>query len=199
MILVFVTSPSGPAALAPRSTARLCSYPARGSRTRFCSRSTVSTLCAKTSNPEFARCATADMSPWKSGVRHSARMSGRSSLSVRTVRAKCSAPPSGMSSRSTEVSTNPAPHSAPALACFRLHGIQGGVCAVLTAQKRHPRVQVSPRIMMWRCRCRRSSTRRGWGTWPPRTRWRARVRGHPPRSSCIARRRARADAARGAW
>ena len=66
---------------------------------------TVSMLCAYTSKPDLARCLTAARSPRKSGVRHSTRMSGRSPFSVLTVRAKCSAPPSGMSSLSTDVST----------------------------------------------------------------------------------------------
>ena len=67
------------------------------------------------------------------------------------MRAKCSAPPSGMSSRSTDVSTMyPTPHSAMALAVFSGSISSGGagVAAVLTAQKRHPRVHVSPRIMI---------------------------------------------------
>lgn len=95
----------GATSLAFLSTSNDCSYPARESRTRRWSLSTVSTLCAYTSSPERATLATASMSPRKSGVRHSTSVCGRSALSVRTVRAKCSLPPSGMSSRSTLVST----------------------------------------------------------------------------------------------
>ena len=91
------------------------------------------------------------MSPRKSGVRHSTKMWGARALMPRTVRAKWSAPPSGRSSRSTDVSTTyPTPHAATAAAvCSGSSGSGGaGVAAVLTAQKRQPRVQVSPSSMM---------------------------------------------------
>lgn len=83
---------------------------------RACKLATVSMLWANTSRPEDARLRTAAASPLKSGVKHSTRVEGRSCFSVRTVRAKCSEPPSGKSSLSTDVSTTyPTPHSA--IAC----------------------------------------------------------------------------------
>jgi hypothetical protein len=70
-----------------------------------CRLSTVSMLCAYTSRPERASICTAVRSPWKSGVRHSTSMLGFFALISCTVRAKWLAPPSGRSSRSTDVST----------------------------------------------------------------------------------------------
>ena len=56
----------------------------------------------------------------KSGVRHSMRVEGLRALSAPTVRAKWSAPPSGRSSRSTDVSTTyPTPQSATACGAGR--------------------------------------------------------------------------------
>lgn len=75
MILVFVMSPSL-AALATRSTSRLCRYLARGSRTNGVRDSTVSMLCAKTSSPDRATCWIASTLQAKSGVRASIRMCG---------------------------------------------------------------------------------------------------------------------------
>lgn len=66
--------------------------------TSLCNLLTVSMLWANTSSPDWARLATASMSPRKSGARHSTSMEGFSSLIRRTVLAKCSEPPSGRSS-----------------------------------------------------------------------------------------------------
>lgn len=80
-----------------------------------CRLATVSILWANTSSPLAARCFTASRSPWKSGVKHSTNISGLNSFNVLTVLAKCSEPPSGRSSRSTDVRTMyPTPHDATA-------------------------------------------------------------------------------------
>mmetsp|Transcript_20009 Transcript_20009/g.53282 ORF Transcript_20009/g.53282 Transcript_20009/m.53282 type:complete len:270 (+) Transcript_20009:2297-3106(+) len=147
--LVFVTSP-GTTSFARASTARLCAYPARRSRTAGCRRSTVSTLCAKTSRPDDATRSTPARSPVKSGVSASTMSSGCARLISRTVSEKCFAPPSGTSSRSTEVRTTYlSPHFAMASATLRgsLGSSGGGALEVLMLQKRQPRVQVSPMSM----------------------------------------------------
>merc|ERR1712118_395096 len=88
------------------------------------------------------------MSPLKSGVKHSTKMKGFSSLILLTVFAKWLDPPSSRSSLSTLVSTTyPTPHCAMALAVFSTSSAStaGGACDVLTAQNLHPRVHVSPK------------------------------------------------------
>mmetsp|Transcript_1107 Transcript_1107/g.2657 ORF Transcript_1107/g.2657 Transcript_1107/m.2657 type:complete len:209 (-) Transcript_1107:386-1012(-) len=88
MIELFVTT-SGLARFAASSTAIDSAYPARRSRTVFCSRSTVSMLCAYTSRPERATSATPSrpLLPLKSGVRHSMRIDGLRAFTRRTTRA----------------------------------------------------------------------------------------------------------------
>jgi hypothetical protein len=78
---------------------------ARGSRTGCVSRRTVSTFCANTSRPLSTTVSTSASTPWKSGVRASTAVSGQRALMARMQAAKCAAPPSGRSSRFTEVST----------------------------------------------------------------------------------------------
>src|SRR6266545_2691898 len=121
------------------------------SRTVDCRRRTVSTLWSKTSWPPPSTVRIASASPPKSGTSVSTRMSGFTALIDRTVCAKCAAPPSGRSSRSTEVSTTYV-RSNSAMACATLVGSSGSTAPCgfpdVTAQNRQPRVHVSPRSMI---------------------------------------------------
>ena len=80
----------------------------------------------------------------------STRHSGRASRRARIVAAKCAAPPSGRSSRATAVTTTKRrPMRAAASATRRGSSASGGASglALVTLQKRQPRVQRSPAIM----------------------------------------------------
>ena len=141
-----------PASFAQRRTFTLCSHEQRTSRMVRCRRGTTSTLCANTSGrPSRMSVSTSRRTPWKSPTRVSTRRSGLRSLMRRTVFATWAAPPSSRSSRSTMVITTYArPMPSRARAVFS--GSRGSVSPpgspVFTAQKRQPRVHVSPRIMM---------------------------------------------------
>jgi hypothetical protein len=107
MILVLVRI-SFPPAIAPflasSKTRKLCSNPALRSRTDGVHRSTVSTLCAKTSRPEVAtRWTVSAPLEAKSGVRASTRMEGAFCLILEMVDAMCAAPPSPRSNLSHEL------------------------------------------------------------------------------------------------
>ncbi|MNY51795.1 hypothetical protein D3C86_1874150 [compost metagenome] len=104
MIEVLVTT-LGAMRLTSESTLRLWAYWARRSRTLGVRRRTVSTLWATTSGPDSTTVRRALTSPWKSGIRTSTRTLGVRSLMARMTAAKWEAPPSGRSSRSTEVRT----------------------------------------------------------------------------------------------
>jgi len=69
--------------LACASTASVCSYEARGSRTGCVRRFTVSTFCANTSSPESTTVSTSCMTPWKSGVNASTDTCGVRRLMAR--------------------------------------------------------------------------------------------------------------------
>lgn len=70
-------------------------HPARWSRTCDCNASTVSTLWANTSSPDFATRSIQPLSPRKSGVKHSTRISEFNCFKCSTVSAKWLAPWSG--------------------------------------------------------------------------------------------------------
>jgi len=68
IIEVLVSVPAGAYSLAIIRTSSDCLKLARWSRTTFCSSSTVSMLCAKTSSPDLATFSTQVLSPRKSGT-----------------------------------------------------------------------------------------------------------------------------------
>ena len=83
-------------------------------------------------------------------MRTSTRRFGLAAFARRMVSAKCPAPPSARSSRSTLVRTTySTPISASVRATFAGSSGSGGAVGLpaLTAQKRHPRVQSSPMSM----------------------------------------------------
>lgn len=146
MMLVLVMR-LGLASLAARRTERLCGNVARRSRTWDVRASVVSTLCAYTSSPLVATLRTISKSPAKSPVSASTSIWGALLLIFMIVSAKCAAPPSAKSSRSTDVRTTyPNPHRLSASAVFS--GSWGsnaaGLLLVFTEQNRQPRVHVSP-------------------------------------------------------
>mmetsp|Transcript_38966 Transcript_38966/g.65509 ORF Transcript_38966/g.65509 Transcript_38966/m.65509 type:complete len:214 (-) Transcript_38966:476-1117(-) len=149
MMEVLVTF--APASLALLSTFSDCAQLARRSLTEGVIRSTVSTLCAKTSSPQVATRSTSSMFPLKSGERTSTSTSGERAFISFTTFAMWLLPWSGRSSRSTEVMTMyPTPQLFIASAVFTgSKGSRGGgALLVFTAQNLHPRVQVSPITMM---------------------------------------------------
>src|SRR5439155_791861 len=102
------SDPGGLGSSSRRRTRRPDTTSGRGARrplTAACNRSTVSRLWSSTSTPASTTVRTASRSPWKSGISASTSMSGRRALISRTVFAKCAAPPSARSSRSTDVKT----------------------------------------------------------------------------------------------
>ena len=87
--------------------------------------------------------------PWKSGTRTSTRHAGTSRSMARAVAAKCAAPPSGRSSRLTDVTTTWRRPSR-AIAEATRTGSPGSTARGrpwVTAQKPQLRVQVSPSSM----------------------------------------------------
>mmetsp|Transcript_17591 Transcript_17591/g.30580 ORF Transcript_17591/g.30580 Transcript_17591/m.30580 type:complete len:208 (-) Transcript_17591:471-1094(-) len=138
---------SGLVFLAYSKTFNVCLYLALRSLTNGVRRSTVSILCAYTSSPEFSTALVCSRFPWKSGASISINSPGANLRRFFTVSARCPDPPSGMSSRSTDVSTTYlSPHCAIAFATlYGSFGSNGGGCfAVLILQNLHPRVHVSP-------------------------------------------------------
>src|SRR5512140_2616110 len=103
-------------------------------------------LCAMTWGRASATVASARSSPWKSGTRTSTLVRGLSRRSARMAAAKWLAPPSGWSSRFTEVTTMYSRSSSlTAFARFSgSAGSSGGGAPTFTWQKRHARVQTSP-------------------------------------------------------
>ena len=107
------------------------------------------------SGPAATTVSTAPSLRRKSGVSTSMVVAGVRARMARIVSAKCPAPPSARSSRSTEVMTTCASaSSAIASATFSGSlGSSGPGSPVATLQKAQARVQVSPMIIMvaWRC------------------------------------------------
>ncbi|MFO0751739.1 MAG: hypothetical protein U0411_00255 [Thermodesulfovibrionales bacterium] len=103
----------------------------------------------KTSGSAARTRRSASPSPRKSGTSTSTRAAGSRLLTARIVEANCAAPPSGRSSRVTEVTTTYRRPSSAAASATR-SGSWGSTAAGApeeTEQKEHSRVQRSPRIM----------------------------------------------------
>ena len=134
-----------------RSRSSECSNREPGRATRYSS-GTVSMLCEKTAGRSArTRSSARAGSCLKSGVRTSTAHPGTARCSARTTAAKCAAPPSGRSSRSTDVITTCfKPSSATARATLSGSAGSGGAGGrpVATAQKPQRRVQTSPSTMI---------------------------------------------------
>ncbi len=142
-----LTIVSGARSAASRKTAIERIYEHRGSRAAGCSRATVSILCPNTSGLDARTVRTDASSPRKSGTSTSTRTPGHAARIAPTVMAKCAAPPSGKSSRVTDVTTTCANPSLRAASATRT-GSSGSMTAVgpcPTAQNVQFRVQFSPR------------------------------------------------------
>ena len=146
MMPVLVTSPLR---LNCASTASDRSYFACG-RTAGCMRCTVSMLWERISGRASHTVWMACSSPRKSPTRHSTLIPGHASWTRRMVSAQISAPPSGSSSRLTLVITTCFSFMSARLSATRRGSSvsRTGGRPVLTLQKPHERVHVSPRIMM---------------------------------------------------
>ena len=120
---------------------------ARTSLTGCVNRSTVSIFWAKTSTPESSNTSIARVSPRKSGVRASTAVSGFCAFTAITTSAYREAPPSGKSSRFTEVRTTyfkPINLTARAVLSASAGSSQPCGLPVFTAQNWQARVQTSP-------------------------------------------------------
>ncbi len=140
---------AGAISLAARRTESERRYPDLG-RTLGYRRDTVSMLWLKISGPSATTALTASRLPWKSGVRTSTVVPGARTRISRMVSAKIEAPPSGRSSRSTEVTTAwRSPMRATASPTRRGSSTSTSPPRrpLFTAQKAQARVQTSPRIM----------------------------------------------------
>ena len=130
------------------SVRRLVRYFAR-ERTSGVSRSTVSMLCPTMSGADAVTISIRSARASRSGIRSSIVASGFASRMASTVAAQCRAPPSGRSSRVTEVTTTcRSPISLTLSATCRgseASGARG--LPVFVAQNLQPRVQMSPKIM----------------------------------------------------
>lgn len=131
-----------------RRVSRLVRYFAL-ERTTGVSRSTVSMLCPIISGFDAMTVSKRSGRASRSGIRSSIAASGFCLRMARTVAAQCAAPPSGRSSRVTEVTTTYLSFISETLSATRRGSSASGArgCPVLVAQKRQPRVQISPRIM----------------------------------------------------
>ena len=131
-----------------RRVSRLVRYFAL-ERTTGVSRSTVSMLCPIISGFDATTTSSGAGCASRSGIRSSITAPGFCVRMARTVWAQCAAPPSGRSSRVTEVTTTYLSFISATLSATRRGSSASGArgCPVFVAQKRQPRVQMSPRIM----------------------------------------------------
>ena len=143
------TTPSGRYHFARARRARERPYEAAVLTSRW-SRRTVSVLWFSTAGPASMTRSRSALAPLKSGISTSTSHSGTRFRTSCTVLAKMVEPPSGRSSRLTDVITAWRSPMAAIASATRTGSCRSSPCGrpVVTSQKPHARVQTPPRIMM---------------------------------------------------